>query len=98
LIASQSEEPLYENDAIIISTIMVASKATRPLANLNQIDTFVFIEIVQSHEALWNVRSVIYIGRKKNFVDVCEGQSSRKKRDCMRIALTQTGYAKLLLV
>ena len=48
LIASQSEE-LYKNEAIIMSTNMAASKATGPLANLCQIDTFVLIELFQSH-------------------------------------------------
>ena len=54
LIASQSEEPLYENDTVrfIISTTMAASKATGLLANLSQIGTFLFIELAQSHEAL----------------------------------------------
>ena len=47
-IASQSEE-LYENEAIIMSEIMVASKAIGPLANLSQTDTFVLIELFQSH-------------------------------------------------
>jgi hypothetical protein len=48
LIASQSEE-LYKNEAIIMSEIMVASKAIGPLANLSQTDTFVLIELFQSH-------------------------------------------------
>lgn len=59
------------------------SKATGPLGNMTQHDTFDLIELIQGHEALWNVRSLSYRNQtlKKSRMDFCAGKSIREDGD-----------------